>query len=526
MSESTQSIGDFLTVLRDSGLVAPDVLARLIAPWTAATGPVPDELVRELLDKELITQWQLDQLRKGKHKGFVLGRYKLLHLLGAGGMGSVYLGQHEVLGHKAALKILPRSHATQSSYLARFVREAQAAAQLSHPNIARVVELETSGSIHYMVMEYIEGIDLNAKVKQEGPLDVLDAVDFVRQAALGLHYAHDQGFVHRDIKPANLMLDRHGMVKILDLGLAKTREDDEAAASLTQEFNEKVLGTADYLAPEQTINSHDVDRRSDIYSLGCTLYFLLIGRAPFAKGSVKERMQAQRHSVPPNPLEERPEIPAAIAEVYFRMMEKDPAARQQTAQEIAESLKAWLGQQALATQRPRADSPRRPGVRRSGSSSSTTMPRTPPPGKIYRSGPSSRSGSGPKPTPTPAPGRAAPASQSAIDLSGLAFNEPRGDASAGKFPAINVAVDKASPAPSVVRPAAAPKAVAPAKTAARSGKLPKLPAIKLPAGLPSLSSLSDKEFAGQPLMFWLIAAGAGLAVIGLGIAVWMKMAGG
>lgn len=260
MSAPEQSIGDFVTLLRSSGLVAPEVLEPLVGPFAAATGPVPEELVRTLLDRNLITQWQLDQLRKGKHKGFMLGRYKLLQLLGAGGMGSVYLGKHEVLGHKVALKILPRSHATQSSYLARFVREAQAAARLSHPNIARVVELETSGSIQYMVMDYVEGIDLNAKVKQEGPLDVADAVDFVRQAALGLHYAHEEGFVHRDIKPANLMLDKHGMIKILDLGLAKTREDDDAA-SLTQEFNEKVLGTADYLAPEQTVNSHDADRQ-------------------------------------------------------------------------------------------------------------------------------------------------------------------------------------------------------------------------------------------------------------------------
>jgi serine/threonine-protein kinase len=425
-------------------------------------------------------------------------------------MGSVYLGQHELLGHKAALKILPRTHASQSSYLARFIREAQSAARLSHPNIARVVELEASGSINYMVMEYIEGTDLNAKVKQEGPLDVMDAVEYVRQAALGLHYAHEQGFVHRDIKPANLMLDQHGMVNILDLGLAKVREDDDEAASLTQEFNEKVLGTADYLAPEQTVNSHDVDRRSDIYSLGCTLYFLLIGRAPFATGSVKDRMRAQRHTTPPNPLEKRPEIPAAIAEVYFRMMEKDPAARQQTAQEVADSLKAWLGQQALAAQRPRGDVPRRTPVRRSGDSS-TTMPRMPPPGKVFRSGPSSRSGSGPKPP--PGPGRSSSGSNVGPELSGLAFKEPTlpkaarpSDSSAGSFPVVSVTPPKAGVPPTGGRGRPAPKA---AKR--RSG-------FTLPAGL----RLSQMNYAGLPLGFWLVALMAVVAIIGLGIAVLTK----
>lgn len=528
MSEPQQSIGDFLTVLRGSGLVAPERLEPVLARWQGASGPVPDELVRDLVDRELITQWQLEQLRKGKHKGFVLGRYKLLQLLGAGGMGSVYLGKHEVLGHKAALKILPRSHATQSSYLARFIREAQAAARLSHPNIARVVELETTGSIHYMVMEYIEGIDLNAKVKAEGPLEIADAVDFIRQAALGLHYAHDQGFVHRDIKPANLMLDKHGMVKILDLGLAKTRDDDEAA-SLTQEFNEKVLGTADYLAPEQTVNSHDVDRRSDIYALGCTLYFLLIGRAPFAKGSIKERMQAQRHSVAPNPLEERPEIPAAIAEIYFRMMEKDPAARQQTAQEVADSLKAWLGQQALAAQRPRTDGSRRPSARRTGGSS-TTIPRLPPPGKVYRSGPGSSSGgsSGSFPKMPPGGGRPTSGPRSSVDLSGLSFKDPAGSgSSAARFPAINVASaagTKKSPPPATAGRGTAAKAPPAARSRSASSWLDRLPRLTLPTGLPALRGLGQRDFAGQPLAFWLVAGGAVIAVIGLGIAVWLRMA--
>jgi serine/threonine protein kinase len=524
VNESQQSIGDFLAVLRSSGLVAPDVLEPLVAPYAAATGPVPETLIGELLARELLTQWQLDQLRKGKHKGFVLGRYKLLQLLGAGGMGSVYLGKHEVLGHKAALKILPRSHATQSSYLERFIREAQAAARLAHPNIARVVELETGGAIHFMVMEYVEGIDLNAKVKQEGPLEIVDAVDYVRQAALGLHHAHEEGFVHRDIKPANLMLDKHGMIKILDLGLAKTRADDDAA-SLTQEFNEKVLGTADYLAPEQAVNSHDADRRADIYALGCTLYFLLIGRAPFAKGSVKERIRAQRHDAAPNPLEERPEIPAAIAEVYFRMMEKNPDARQQTAQEVADSLKAWLGQQALASQRPRPETARRSAVRRSPGSS-TRMPAVAPPGRVYRSGPGS--GSGAMPRPGPVAPRPPATSRSGVDLSSLSFNTPSDSRStAGGFPMIDVGggTGPAKPGANAAAIRTASSTAAEPPTRRPTAGMKNIPRLRLPAwlpSLPSLASLGKREIAGLPLPFWLFVGVVVLTGIGLGVAVWQK----
>ena len=194
----------------------------------------------------------------------MLGKYKLLRLLGAGGMSSVYLAENPTLRQLVAIKVLPLKRVEQSSYLARFEREAQTAARLSHHNITRAFDLDTSGSIHFIVMEYVEGTDLQGKVKTEGPLDVREAADFIRQAAVGLHYAHDEGLVHRDIKPANLMLDRKGTVKILDLGLALGDDDDDDEASLTREHDEKVLGTADYLAPEQAKDSHLADRRSDV----------------------------------------------------------------------------------------------------------------------------------------------------------------------------------------------------------------------------------------------------------------------
>ena len=306
MSDATppvQTLPEFLRVLRASGLVPEARLAPLADPWRDESGPVPESLTTALVEGQLLTQWQLDQLRKGKSKGFTLGKYRLLRLLGAGGMSSVYLAENPTLRQRVAIKVLPIKRVEQSSYLARFEREAQVAYRLSHHNIARAFDLESSGAVHFIVMEYIEGTDLHAKVKADGPLDLRDAADFIRQAAVGLHYAHEEGLVHRDIKPANLMLDKRGTIKILDLGLAL--EDDDDQASLTREHDEKVLGTADYLAPEQARDSHKADRRSDVYSLGCTLYYLLVGRAPFAKGSLAERIRAHMNEPPPNLRENR-----------------------------------------------------------------------------------------------------------------------------------------------------------------------------------------------------------------------------
>ncbi len=362
MSDTSPTIADFLETVRKSGLLDAARLDEATAAWPDRSVPLPDELVQSLIDAELLTKWQTDQLRRGRHKGFVLGKYRLLRLIGAGGMSSVYLGEHTTLHSKVAIKVLPIKRVDQSSYLARFEREAQASARLNHPNIVRAFDLDTSGSIHFIAMEYVAGIDLHAKVKQDGPLPLRQAVDYVRQAALGLQYAHEEGLVHRDIKPANLILDDRGTVKILDLGLAFAKgEDDE---SLTQEHGEKVLGTADYLSPEQAKDSHKADARSDIYALGCTFHYLLTGRPPFAKGTLAERIQAHLRTPPPNLLEERPDTPPALVELFFRMMEKHPDARPHTAREVATTLAAWLAANEATGPQSRAEPPRRLPPRR------------------------------------------------------------------------------------------------------------------------------------------------------------------
>ncbi len=360
MSRSVSTINTFVSLLRKSGLAEASKIDDVVASFDDLEAPISDEVTNAFLDANLITTWHLKQLLKGKHRGFFLESYKLLNELGKGGMSSVYLAEHTNMHLPVAIKVLPVSRVKEKSYLERFKREAKASFKLRHDNIAGATNLGLDGKQWFIVLDYIEGEDLHQKVKRTGPLPVRDAVEFIRQAACGLQYAHEQGIVHRDVKPANLILDIKGTIKLLDLGLALDGDDDEEGG-LTKAHDEKVLGTADYLAPEQSKNSHSADPRSDIYALGCTLYYLIVGRAPFARGSVIERIKAHWNEPAPNPLDELEKPPAdldsALIDLYFRMMEKHPDARPQTAGEVSEQLDAWLNQH-------QKDRPQPAGLRR------------------------------------------------------------------------------------------------------------------------------------------------------------------
>lgn len=342
----------FLAVVGKSGLVEPQRLSQLVEGFAAAGGDRTDplKLADLLVEKQAITRWQAEKLLLGKHKGYFLGKYRLLALLGRGGMSSVYLAEHVLMRRRCAIKVLPAKRVGDSSYLARFHREAQAVASLDHPNIVRAYDVDNQtdreAEIHFLVMEYVEGCSLQEHVAQQGLISFSDAVEYVRQAALGLTHAHKAGLVHRDIKPANLLLDKHGTVKILDLGLAKFFNGSDEEQALTIQHDEKVLGTADYLAPEQALDSHTVDARADIYSLGCTLYFLLTGQPPFTEGTLAQRLMAHQHKDPPAVELKRPDTPASLVEILRKMMAKRPDDRYPSAADTAAALLQWLDRNA------------------------------------------------------------------------------------------------------------------------------------------------------------------------------------
>src|SRR5262249_48276731 len=270
-------------------------------------------------------------------------RYRVLRLLGQGGMGAVYLAEHLFMGRQVALKVVSTALMDSPAALERFRQEVRAAAQLSHRNIVTAFDAEQVGGLHFLVMEYIEGVNLAEHLARAGPLPIVQACHAVEQAALGLQHAHDRGMIHRDIKPQNLMLDKGGVVKILDFGLARFAREHSPTGQPRLTGTGVVMGTADYIAPEQTRGSRGVDIRADIYGLGCTLYHLLAGRVPFPDGTAVDKMV--RHCVDaPAPLRSlRPDVPAELAAVMDKMMAKDPAARYQTPAEVAAALHPFGG---------------------------------------------------------------------------------------------------------------------------------------------------------------------------------------
>jgi len=331
----------FLELVKKSGLIDPQRFQAHLQRCRASGGlpKAPAALADTLVRDRLLTRFQADQLLQGKWRNFVLsGKYKILGRLGAGGMGYVFLCEHQIMRRRVAIKVLPLQSSDPSS-LERFHREARAVAQLKHTNIVGGYDIDQDGTRHFLVMEYIDGSTFRAIVKGHGRLDPLRAAHYIRQAALGLQHAHEAGLVHRDIKPSNLLLDRTGTVKILDLGLARFFHDE--SDDLSKRYVEGPIGTMDYMAPEQALNSHEADIRADIYSLGATFYFLLAGHGPFPEGTDLQKLI--RHQLqPPRPIRDiRPDVPEGLAAIISRMMAKDPAARYQTPAEVAEALAPW-----------------------------------------------------------------------------------------------------------------------------------------------------------------------------------------
>lgn len=354
---------ELIAVVRRSRLLGTMQLAQ-VKEYVSRKGKnlPPEKLAQWLVKQNLVTVWQAERLLAGV-SSFFLGNYKFLHPIAEGAMGVVFKAQHAVMGRTVAIKVLSKARLSHPNAVARFAREVQAVAALDHPNIVTAYDAGHIGQTHYLVMEYIDGIDLHCFVEQCGQIPLPWACDFIRQVALGLHHAHSQGLVHRDIKPANILVswkptDSRPTAKILDLGLARifnepNSDEDESPPPAIQDLSAfhqgdsqltqagTIVGTPDYLAPEQITRNREVDARSDIFGLGCTLFKLLTGQLPYSGPDLLGKLHARVSAAAPPAVRLRsllPDAPPELDALLARMLERDPDARPQTAMEVAETL--------------------------------------------------------------------------------------------------------------------------------------------------------------------------------------------
>ena len=312
---------------------------RLILKAAADPAAWDQAVADKLVSQGVLTKFQAREMLAGRRR-FRLGQYTVLDEIGKGGMGQVFLAEHAMMGRHVALKVLPRAKSTPE-YEAAFQREIRVLARLDHENLVRALDAGHDAKVYYLVTELVPGLDLRRQVLKYGPLDELAAAAVITQAALGLAYAHEQGLVHRDVKPGNLLVTQDGRVKVLDLGLAGSMFDAESTST------GRVVGTMDYMAPEQIRSPDTVGPTADVYGLGCTLYFTLSGQVPFPGGTRKEKAQRQLTEMPVPLGQVAPHVDAGLVRVVEGMMKKSPAERIGTANEVIHRLRPWTPRSAV-----------------------------------------------------------------------------------------------------------------------------------------------------------------------------------
>jgi eukaryotic-like serine/threonine-protein kinase len=326
------------TAVRESQLLEPARLTEL-REYIQNDKPDPAKFVKEIRRRGMLSDFQIKEIARGRGKELSLGPYTLLELLGEGGMGRVFKAHHNRLGRDVALKVIRKEKLAKPSVVQRFHQEIRAAAQLSHPNVVLAFDADESGGIHYFAMEFVEGTDLTKIVRASGPIRMPLACDYIRQAAIGLQHAYERGLVHRDVKPSNLLLTPKGQIKLLDLGLAMLNELEDGANRVTQEG--LVLGTPDFLAPEQAQNPTGVDIRADIYAMGASLFYLITGKVPFEGTTPTDKMMQHVTAPPPRLRDHRPDAPEQLDLLIQWLMAKKPEDRPQTPAQVAAILQPY-----------------------------------------------------------------------------------------------------------------------------------------------------------------------------------------